>query len=186
MTDTFTYTPLHKVVWAGEATDGKVFVEIRYSNQLNPTRPPTLSLSGVVGPYRNGNCKGSCGQIVHVDEPWRPTGDLTGAQLSKLIAIWDRWHLNGMRAGSPRQEEWLRNNPVTAVYPASYYDMAVAALNEAGLQPDAEHLIDGRPYSYGSAWLHEELPDEVLDFLRSLPECSITYPWQAIFDRNTP
>ena len=186
MTDTFTYTPLHKVVWAGEAVDGKVFVEIRYSNRLNPTRRPNLSLSGVIGPRRNGDCAGSFGQIVHTDQPWRASGDLTGAQLSKLVAIWDRWHLNDMRSGSPRQEEWLRNHPVTAVYPESHHVRAKAALNEAGLEPDTEHLIDGQPYSYGSAWLHEELPDEVLDFLRSLPECSITYPWQDTFDRNTP
>lgn len=80
----------------------------------------------------------------------------------RLLAIWRDWHLNSTRAsGSPAQRAWLKANPVTATYPESYYEKASAALAAAGLNPDPGYLHNGKPYSYGSAWLHEELPDGI-------------------------
>lgn len=76
--------------------------------------------------------------------------------VAELVEIWKRWHLNGLRAGNRAQEEHLRANPVDAVYPVSHYDAACSSLKEAGLQPS-----DG--YRYGTAWLVEPLPLEVID-----------------------
>ena len=171
---------------AGEAIDGKVFVEIRYSNRLNPTRPPQLSLSGVIGPTRNGNLQGQLRpdrprqrDVAAVRRPDRCAAVEADRDLGPLAPERSACRLTPPGGVAAQQ-------PGHRLVPRVALRQGEGGAGEAGLQPDAEHLIDGEPYSYGSAWLHEELPDEVLDFLRSLPECSITYPWQNEFDRNTP
>lgn len=86
-------------------------------------------------------------------------------KLARVVALWRRWHLNGMRAGSAVQEEWLRANPLdptTYAYPKSHYEVASAALAAAGLNPDPTG------YKYGSAWVREDVPAEVLTELRQL------------------
>lgn len=160
-----------------------VFVQVRLSTNDGSNGPWRLSFTGVEGPKRNGNCKGGCGQVIM---SWRegfaptPDGDFTPEQFARLCDLWDRWHLNDMNAGSPRQMEWLRANPVTWKYPETYFDKAKAALAEAGLQPDTEFDHPrgiGRPYSYGSAWIYEEIPDEVITEILSWPETTRDYPW---------
>lgn len=84
------------------------------------------------------------------------------AKAQRMAEVWRRWHLNDMRAGSPAQEAWLRANPVTAVYPNSHFSVASNALKEAGLNPDPNYEYNGKPYVYGSAWLKEELPAEIV------------------------
>lgn len=67
-------------------------------------------------------------------------GDWTPALVAEYNAMSKRWHTNLMRAGSPRQEAWLRENPVEWTYPESHYTKALVALTEAGLNPDTEYL----------------------------------------------
>lgn len=81
--------------------------------------------------------------------------------LSELADLWERWHLNDMRAGTPAQEKFLRANPVRAEYPESYYEKASAALESVGLNPDGA-------YKYGAAWLREEVPPEVVERIRTI------------------
>ena len=85
-------------------------------------------------------------------------------KLNELIKIWNRWHLNNLRAGSPDQESALRNTQITG----DFYPQAVAYLKTLGLQPDHNYLIDGKPYSYGSRRLKEEIPEEVIKYLEAL------------------
>lgn len=132
-----------------------------------------LSISGVEGPKRNGDASGSCGQIamhLRADHIGELAPGWTTEKISRFLNIWNRWHLNKMRAGSPAQEQWLRENPIDAKYPKSYYDEACKALTIAGLQPD-------NGYSYGSAWCRETVPDEVLNELRGLPTTDKTPAW---------
>ena len=152
--------------YVGRTADGRFYVTARWQWR---NEQDELSLTGVVGPKENGDALGSSGQtgvpeILEYGDGW----DAESA--AKLAELWDRWHLNGTTAGSPRQEAWLRENPVTAVWPDSHYDKAKAALAEAGLQPDEEYIHNGKPYSYGSAWLYENVPDDVLEWLRDLPD----------------
>lgn len=132
-----------------------------------------LSISGV--------CWGSCGQInIGTDasdfEEFAPQWDK--AKVDKFFAVWERWHLNDMRAGSPAQEAFLRENPISFEYPQSHYNCAKMALAEAGLQPDTGHINrDGKPYSYGSSWLYEELPAEIIAWLEALPSTDKTPAW---------
>jgi hypothetical protein len=78
----------------------------------------------------------------------------------RMVEVWKRWHLNGMKAGTPAQESYLREHPVNAVYPESHYDKASEALQAAGLNPD-------NGYKYGAAWLREDLPPEVIAEIKS-------------------
>lgn len=141
-----------------------------------------LSISGVEGPLPSGNALGGCGQIdMHMDQEYRSEINLapgwTLRTVNRFLDIWRRWHLNDMVAGSPAQMEWLRSNPVTATYPESHYEKVGSALAEAGLNPDPNHTHNGKPYKYGSAWLREEVPGNVVVFLASLPNTDQTPAW---------
>lgn len=67
----------------------------------------------------------------------------------RLAELWDRWHLNDMRAGCEHQERWFRESP--SLRPAAdndYRGLSTPCL-ECG-------------YKYGSAWNTEQVPEEVL------------------------
>lgn len=68
-----------------------------------------------------------------------------------------------MRAGSPAQEEALRQANFEGSYPE-----ALKFLKERNLEPDTGYLVCGKPYSYGSRWLKEELTIDVVEFLEDL------------------
>lgn len=86
------------------------------------------------------------------------------SDILKIQSIWKRWHMNDARAGTPKQEDFIREWMLTNEYS---YDKACEALSNAGL------LFDNG-YKYGSAWLKEELPTEVIKYLFSLPAVSGT------------
>ena len=135
-----------------------------------------LSITGVVGPKSNGDSHGSCGQINMGLDPSRLSlaPGWTRETVSRFVAVWDRWHLNDMRSGSSVQEQWLRDNPIPAsefAYPKSHYEVVCAKLAEAGLNPDPSG------YNYGNAWNTERLPDEVVTFLKSLPDTDEVPAW---------
>jgi hypothetical protein len=86
--------------------------------------------------------------------------------VQRIVAIWQKWHLNDMHAGSPKQEAFLE----TLNLPNhNHYENAKAKLKDAGLDPDESYLHNGQPYSYGSAWLSVELPAEVVAEIESWP-----------------
>lgn len=75
-----------------------------------------------------------------------------------------------MRAGSPSQEEYLRNNPVDVPFSGAHYECVCEALKKVG-------LYDDNDYHYGSAWNFEEVPEDVLNFLKNLPESKEEPAW---------
>lgn len=88
----------------------------------------------------------------------------------RMAEIWKRWHLNDLTAGSPAQELWLRENPIAPEdyrFPKSYYAVARERLAAVGLNPDPNFIYKGKPYSYGHAWLKEELPAEIVAEIQS-------------------
>ena len=107
----------------------------------------------------SGQIWGRRGQSAHVDEcapGWTPE------KIAQLDAVWRDWHLNDVRAGSPAQRAHvaaLGNVP---------YKVARDSLKVAGLSPDPSYIHNGKPYTYGSAWLSEPVPADVLAFLESL------------------
>lgn len=69
-----------------------------------------LSVSGAEGPSRDGNCAGSCGQIVmHLKEPgaldtFKPAEGWTLDMFRQFLDTWDKWHLNDMRTYDSEME----------------------------------------------------------------------------------
>jgi hypothetical protein len=148
-----------------------IYCEIEYENGR-------LSISGVEGPTRGGNAIGGCGQIDnHLRDELHtitPAPGWDALKLRQFFNVWQRWHLNDLNAGSQVQETYLRENPIPKedyAYPKSHYEVASKVLAEAGLNPDA----DG--YLYGHGWKREEVPVEVLEFLRGLPDTDREPAW---------
>lgn len=72
-----------------------------------------------------------------------------------LYRYWKRWHLNDMRPGTPAQMEIVRS--FIKENPGADYEQQCMQLSEHGLL-----VHDG--YRYGTKWLHEKLPQEVIDY----------------------
>lgn len=88
--------------------------------------------------------------------------------VQRIAKVWSSWHLNDMHPGTPKQEAFLRSRDIHD------YDKAVDALKKAGLYIDhlpAVATANGylvRPsYKYGSQWLYEPIPDDILAEIRS-------------------
>ena len=163
-----------KIVRLGTVLDmGSFYCKIEYKDDR-------LSITGVMGPTHNGNSRGSAGQAIMAFREYDSRGEMSIRDIDpsedwetdmirRFLDIWDRWHLNDMKAGSPAQEEYLRQNPVQ--HHESYYEKAKAALAAAGLEPDSNG------YSYGSSWVCHRVPDKVVEFLRNLPDTDKQPAW---------
>lgn len=219
--------------------DYSIYAEIKFTNG-------NLSISGVEGPTRDGNCAGACGQIVmHLKDDIKsltPTPQWTVKMIEKFLSIWDEWHLNDMRAGCEHQRaSWNLEAPIelrTYSWTKEFYNRrykaekgelttteyetyqdhvqmvnklifttnnvryeseAVKVAIELGLikeevserktksagwvnyRTHPEGLLS-KPceicqYPYGSKWLREEVPTEVVEWLKALPETDITPAW---------
>lgn len=75
-------------------------------------------------------------------------------RVQRIVSVWRRWHLNDMRAGTPEQETYLRQHPELTTY-----DARCEALTVANLNPH-------NGYRYGSQWLSETLPTNVIEQVR--------------------
>lgn len=145
---------MHKIVRIGtrKAYGGRsysVYCEINIKDGC-------LSITGVEGPLPSGNCLGGCGQIVMDGlemDSYAPGWDAELAQ--QFAKIWKRWHLNDMKVGCEHQRAlgWR------------VYDV----------HPSEPCPVCG--YKYGTAWLKEELPQHVIDFLAALPDADRVPAW---------
>ncbi|TLD95390.1 hypothetical protein LS71_008260 [Helicobacter jaachi] len=88
----------------------------------------------------------------------------------KLYQTWEKYHLNTMHAGSPKQETFLKQNGIKD------FKEACEALKKANLYED-------NGYRYGSGWLTEKLPKEVLDYVQSI-KCA--WDIKPLSNNNTP
>lgn len=135
-----------------------------------------LSITGVEGPMKNGNCRGGAGQIVMLltdDKTLSPVNGIDTATMQSFLSVWNRWHLNDLRAGDAEQEQFLREKPLQKdayAYPKDYFTAASEYLAANGLNPH-------NGYKYGHAWKREEVPAEVVQFLQSLPDTDIVPAW---------
>ena len=96
----------------------------------------------------------SCGQCIDELKAFSDIKDV-----DKFIDVWEEYHLNDLHAGTPEQEDALDKE-----FGKNYPDYAIqcAYLKEIGLY---EVELNGKPYKYGHAWLFEEVPQDVLDFV---------------------
>lgn len=129
--------------------------ELEFTDALEKTAKITIKLEdgkngpelSITGTYRN-----SCGQIQDHIKNLLP---------KRLYTIWERYHLNDLTPGTPKQESALRKfrkeNP-TWRYD---YSEACAILRQEDLETDGG-------YKYGSAWLYTPLPSYVIGYLEKL------------------
>jgi hypothetical protein len=107
---------------------------------------------------------------------------ILGSERDRLLELWNRWHLNDMRAGCEHQraEEWDKR-PIDPTKPTDTYGrhfdgQTQDSWNLLGWVRPSEHP-DGlmtKPcpecgYRYGTAWLTEEVPADVLNELKTWP-----------------
>ncbi len=152
-----------KIINPVKTIDGQAFCEINYNYDK-------LSIHGVIAPLKNGNCRGSCGQmydslladIVSYNEGWNKE------LVAQFVEVWKKWHLNDMQAGTPKQmqaiEDWENAGNKYD------YDKVVDFLKTAGIYED-------NGYKYGSAWLFKEVPQTVVQFLVELPDSKRVPAW---------
>jgi len=106
------------------------------------------------------------GQCLDTVSAWLYENSLDCPLLAALLPMWKKYHLNGMTAGSKRQEkaidEWKRAG-------GKYeYDAACKELKRRRLYTDGKLLVDGKPYKYGHSWLFREIPADDLAFIRKI------------------
>lgn len=91
-----------------------------------------------------------CGQCVEYIAGLFPKDK----KAQRMMEIWKRYHLNDMRAGTPKQEDYLREKELQGWEYKSYKN-ACETLKAAGLYED-------NGYKYGHAWNYEEIPEEII------------------------
>lgn len=96
-----------------------VYCQIRYYS--NSRDRMCLSITGVIGPYANGNCAGACGQISEylcmIDKfakGW------TKERVQQFTSYWMKYHLNVMYNIEVPEDvvKWLYTLPDTGRRPA--------------------------------------------------------------------
>lgn len=166
---------------------------------------PHLDIDGnMCRTYRELSISGShahgCGQCTDM------LAKVGKADATRLMEIWSRWHLNGMKAGTRAQQTALEQyEPAKGV---DYYTGACLFLHNFGLEtipnflplgrePNAEDKARGitaRAYKYGSAWLVEPLPAAIEEELKAIcarntkarieTDESIAARWQALDSKH--
>lgn len=76
------------------------------------------------------------------------------AELARLLEIWERYHMNNVNPGTPKQMEIIRGTGLE-------YKDALELLDEHDLKIDDGHL-------YGSKWLFEEIPKDVIKDIKRI------------------
>ena len=76
--------------------------------------------------------------------------------------LWKKYHLNDMHAGTPKQEEALKETSVRS------YEDRVEYLKSIDLYEVP--MEDGSTYKYGHAWLYEAIPEEDLKDIKTIIE----------------
>ena len=146
--------------------DNLVEVEV----QLDEGEQPRLSICGTVWNRLKTDCI-SAGQ--NLDD----IRELIGFSplMKRVHLIWQHYHLNDMKAGSPRQEAYLagykqsfRDNNNGCEMDSFGYTTRVDLLEKAGLHPDTQH----NNYRYGSSWLYAPIPDDVIAEIATWKEAS--------------
>lgn len=167
---------MKKIIHVGDTKVGPLFITIEYTDGR-------LSLCGVEAPLKNGDARGECGQCEHLLNElvtWAHTYDKPMTE--KLFKIWERWHLNDMKAGCfhQRNAEWDKkpidpSKPLNA-YGKHFEGQRTDSWNMLTWVTRAEHpqglLSFPCPvcgYKYGSKWLKESVPDGVIEWLFTLP-----------------
>lgn len=127
-----------------------------------------LNISGVEAPLHSGSCVGSCGQInigyedlSKLDIKYNCFWDKD--LFKKFLDIWGKYHLNDLNAGCIHQRELLKNIK-------NYNYDKLIKIPEFKNCPICS-------YAYGSKWLFEKIPIDIIKWLNRLPNTTIKPAW---------
>lgn len=148
--------------------------------EISPTpNGPQLSICGSVWYYNRRDCY-ACGQLRENIREYLDVLLIPEEHLGRILAVWNRWHLNGMRAGCEHQRaEGWNKRPIDPSKPLGAYGLHFdgqrqPSWNMLAWIPRAEHpeglLCYPCPtcgYRYGSAWLYEPLPASIVAEVKS-------------------
>ncbi len=93
-------------------------------------------------------------------------------KFQKIYEIWKKWHLNGNRSGTPEQEKKIKEW-IDAGNEYDYHEIC-KMLSDCDMYvveytgKSVGRMYDHEPYRYGSGWLVEDLPSEVIDTLNKI------------------
>ncbi len=102
-----------------------------------------LSMCGEIKKYSWGQCNGEFRKYIVTQRQ----------NFDRIMEVWEKYHLNDMHAGTPKQEKFVRAYCKNHSYD---YGAICEELKKAGLYED-------NGYRYGSGWLYEPIPESVLD-----------------------
>lgn len=115
-----------------------------------------LSISGSKKGYGYGQCLGYIKKRILMGSFNPRLKKAQAKEVLNIINIWEKYHLNDMKAGTINQEICLKEN-----YKGAYnYDKVCELLKENSLLKDTQ-----LNYKYGTSWLCEEIPTSVIDSL---------------------
>jgi hypothetical protein len=132
-----------------------------------------FSASGEVWNHIKTDCI-LCGQCVDTLAELFPHDK----RAQRILAVWQDYHLNGMKAGTPEQEreiaDWLKSG-AKYDYSAACDMLKLAWLYEVplpegmkatgGFPPEVENGTRG--YRYGERWIYCPLPESVIAEIKS-------------------
>ena len=146
---------LGKVDYRGTGKRYKAYVEFELSPDGN------FTMSGEIWNTKETDIVAG-GQMVNELVKYFPHD----TRLKRMVEIWERWHLNDMKAGTPAQEfaiaDWLKHNGNEYEYTA-----ACDYLQSVGLYTVPDPRDYTKTYRYGHAWLKEEIPENVKATIRA-------------------
>lgn len=103
-----------------------------------------------------------CGQCLDTLAEYYPENTL----FQQVYRLWKLYHLNDMHAGTEKQEQAIKHAKENGLLGKTYDYYAVCNyLKSIGLYEDS---YNGKPYTYGSAWLYRPIPDEDLRLIKSI------------------
>jgi hypothetical protein len=144
----------HKVLSFGKIDynhSGRRNCKVTIEVELRPTEHGTeLSICGNIWNPRETDIY-SCGQNIDTIAEY-----IHSPKMRRIKEIWEQWHLNGMRAGTPIQEKAVKEWRNKTNNHSFAYTEICEYLKSINL-----YEVDG--YKYGSAWLMEPLPQDIID-----------------------
>lgn len=172
------------VVFAGLRIEPAQAIGRRRTIDLESVPADALEVA-IMGTTYHANRDGSPGRrerdIVSAGQVIDDVRKVGTDRADRIAELWDRWHLNGMRAGCRHQiaDGWGKRpidpDKPTNTYGRHFTGQSSPTWNLLGwVRPD-EHPegLMGRAcptcgYEYGTAWLYEPVPAEVIAELRTL------------------
>lgn len=153
--------PLKGKTWGGRPFNVFVEIIVEVERKESGGFEHLLTMHGVEGPLPSGNCLGGCGQInMSIWDGQKIADGYTAApgwddqMLAGLFMVWDAYHLNDLRAGCQHQQD------------AGYT-----------YEKNRGHVCPLCGYKIGTAWKVKNIPEDVIDWIHTLPDSQIVPAW---------